>query len=121
MNGKIMIDRKKMLTNWILKPVGAIIALLWDIFGSALCTIAFLVGIVLLLMFWCVASYYIAWHIADETLSRVCLMVFLVFSVVFWIARKVGPGAWLPPQEAAQAEYAADRLAEKLRDKDNGD
>jgi len=86
---------------------------LWGIFGQIICTLLFLVFVVTVVFGWCFIAYQIAWWLADETYSRVWLLIFLVIAPIFAYASK-NAWTWLTPDQQAQAEYTADLLADKL-------
>ncbi|MDR0578030.1 MAG: hypothetical protein LBI87_10990 [Candidatus Accumulibacter sp.] len=110
------VDRLKSASRWIVKSVMWLISRLWSLFGPLITILALFIIAPLLIFAWSFIAYQIAWFVLDDTAGRVCLLVFLVFAPIFAVA---GPAAWLTGSEAAQAEYTADRLAEKLRKKES--
>jgi hypothetical protein len=105
------------MLNKILAAVAWIFGLVWEflkvpVIGMYKIAIGILlfVLIVALFMAWCFVAYQIAWWVADETSSRVCLLVFLVGGMIVGFVSKAGPLAWMNASQSAQAEYLADLL-----------
>jgi hypothetical protein len=108
--------------KWVLVPIGKILkitmAALWAVFGPLFLGITIIVIAFMLFFVWIFVAYEIAWWIADETVSRVLLLLFLVLAPIGYFANS-NVWALLSLREWAQAKHTADLLGKTLKDKKN--
>jgi len=98
---------------WIAGVLLAIIYACWALIRP-------LVGLAIIvfgILGWSFISYYIIWWLVDDTTTRVWLLVFSVFIPIAFFASN-NPIVWLTARQQAQAEYLADLLDKKQRQRE---